>query len=231
MTGTGSLKRITTALEAGGLEDDEKLVLAALLAAGYDEEKQPRGRAGSLSANTLAAVVSPLLWDDGVKSRDRVESAKRRVRKVVNQLIIQHGIPICCEPGMGGGYYLPARDEDVELNHTRFHKRAMTGLVKATRARKAAYADAVIQLTLGFEDAARQVRLAAGAEELDDAGPPAWVKVVTGLLEQFRGDPERYAAEIRAIQDEYGDIFVRRDQVARIRALSAEMLSLVEHLK
>jgi hypothetical protein len=228
----GSLNRINAALGSGKLQDDERLILADLVEHGYGEDDKPLGRAGMRSSDDLAAAVYPLLWEspspNWSEERSRIEGCKRRVRKAINRLIIVHGISISCVAGFGGGYYLPATKEDVEENHRRFHKRAMTGLVKAARGRTAAYADSMIQLTLGFEDEARaSLDLSPSAAD----GPPAWVQVVTGLLQKVRGNPEKYAAEIRRIQDACGDIFVRRDKVARIRHLSSELNRALEALQ
>lgn len=232
--GVGTIRKINVLEQMGKLEDDERIVLHALKRWGYDQHGKPVGRDGAVTARVLADEVHPLVFDHKVENesimRHRLETCKRRVRKAVNALIIKHGIPICCEPGLGGGYYLPASDAEVEFNHSRFHKRAMTGLVKATRARKAAYADAVIQLTLGFEREARAIMEASG-KDAEEEGPPPWVSVVTGLISQVRGDPEKYAAEIKQIQDECGDIFVRRDKVREIKRLTAELNSVLSGLE
>lgn len=214
----GSLKAAQAALDGKKLEDDERLILAALRQAGYDEDERPRGHAGVLSSNALArAIFSGLSELDGLSAAEkayRMESCKRRVRTAVNRLIIVHGVPIMCRAGTGGGYYLPATTADVEENHGAFHKRAMTGLIKASRGRKAAYADAMVQLTLGFESEAEAYReMVTGTSAPAEVGPPAWVSVVSGLLQQVKGDPARYAAEIKRIQDEFGDIFVRRERL------------------
>lgn len=226
----GSLKSARAALDGQKLDDDERLILAALVKAGYDDDGRPRGYEGRIGSNALAQVIYPMLWavesSNWDEERHRIESCKRRVRKAVNELIIKHGISICCVAGNGGGYYLPANQEDVEGNYKTFHRRAMTGLVKAARGRRAAYADAMVQLSLGFEREAAVYRPGPGED-----GPPAWVSVVTGLLQQVKGDPVKYAAEIRRIQEEFGDIFVRRDQVAKIRALSSELSRVLEGLQ
>lgn len=228
----GSLARIRAALGRKDLQDDERAVLEALMKAGYDEKGRPQGRKGALTAGRLSEVLHPLMLESVPERRliEHAETCKRRLRKVINRLIIHFGIPIMCEAGYGGGYYLPAHDGEVEANHGRFHKRSMTGLVKASRARKAAYADAIVQLTLGYEKEADAVRERLGIPVQDDEGPPPWVAVVTGLLDRVKGDPEKYAAEIGRIRDEYGDIFVRRDKVKEIRRLSSELNRVLEGL-
>jgi hypothetical protein len=232
----GSLKAARAALDGKKLEDDERLILAALVEAGYDDEGRPRGDRGILSSNALARAIYSAAADMAAltlaEKLYRLESSKRRVRKAVNALIIVHGVSIMCRAGSGGGYYLPATTADVEENHGSFHKRAMTGLIKASRGRKAAYADAMVQLTLGFESEAEAYReMLIGASTPAEDGPPAWVSVVSGLLQQVKGDPAKYAAEIKRIQDEFGDIFVRRDQVAKIKQLTTELNKALEGLQ
>lgn len=231
----GSLNNARVAMETKNLDDDERLILAALMNAGYDVDGHALGRQGRLSSGALAQVIYTTIWEtespNWNEEKSRIESCKRRVRDAVNGLIITHGISICCQAGTGGGYYLPANEADVESNHRAFHRRAMTGLVKAARGRKAAYADAMVQLTLGFETEAETYRGASSGAQSGEDGPPAWVTVVTGLLQQVKGDPAKYASDIKRIQDEFGDIFVRRDQVARIKQLSSELSRVLEGLQ
>jgi hypothetical protein len=231
----GSLKSARAALDGNRLDDNERLILAALVQAGYDESGKPLGHAGRLSSNALAQIIYPTIWESETpnwnEERTRIESCKRQVRETINSLIITHGISICCMAGNGGGYWLPASKEDVEGNYRAFHRRAMTGLVKAARGRKAAYADAMVQLSLGFEGEAKMHRDIADVPGPGEDGPPAWVAVVTGLLQQVKGDPAKYAAEIKRIQEEFGDIFVRRDQVAKIKQLSSELSRVLEGLQ
>lgn len=215
-----SRRRIDAVLKYGKLDTDERIVLQELVTQGYSAMGVPIGRAGAIPARELAEKLPMVVEGGGGKtSRKRSGDAREReLRRVVNRLIIKHGIPIMCEAGPGGGYYLPAFDTEVEDNHARFRQRAMTGLMKASRSRRSAYADAVIQLTLGFDgpegDAARQ---RIGLPPRRGTEPPAWVQVVTRLLDRVKGDPERYADQIRAIQDQYGDIFVPRYKVRELK--------------
>ena len=230
----GTQNSIKAALAADKLTEDDRIVLAVLVRAGFAEDGTPTGRAGKLSSEQLAMELYSRRWEthspSWTEEKARIESCKRLVRRSVNSLVIRHGISIMCEPGTGGGYFLPATPMDVESNHHRFHRRAMTGLVKAARSRKSAYADAVVQLSIGFEE--EIARLNEGfAQPGDDEGPPAWVEVVTRLLDRVKGDPDKYSAEIRKIQDQYGDIFVRRDQVAKIKELSNELNRVLEGLQ
>ena len=54
---------------------------------------------------------------------------------------------------------------------------------------------------------------------------------MTGLLEQVKGDPAKYAAEIKRLQEQFGDIFVRRDRVEKLKELSGELSRVLEGLQ
>lgn len=230
-----SRQRIEAVLEHGKLDHDERIILEELLTQGYAVNGQPIGRAGAIPARELAELL-PIIPEEGdtdaevvrdqldkpgikrVRRKRGEQGLERALRHVVNRLIIKHGIPIMCQAGKGGGYYLPAGDDEVEANHARFHQRAMTGLMKATRSRKSAYADAVLQLTFDFDGPAGDaVRQRLGMPPRSRESVPAWVQVVTKLLDRVKGDPTAYAEEIRAIQERYGDIFVPRYKVRELR--------------
>jgi hypothetical protein len=76
----------------------------------------------------------------------------RAVRALVNHLITVHGIPIICQAGSGGGYYLTGGVDDTERFYRAFLSRGKTGLVKAARGRRAAYADLTVQYALFDEE-------------------------------------------------------------------------------
>lgn len=107
----------------------------------------------------------------------------------------------------------------------------MTGLMKATRSRRSAYADAVLQLTLDFDGPAGDAtRTRLGLPPRRGDSIPAWVQLVTKLLDRVKGDPTAYADEIRAIQDRYGDIFVPRYKVRELREKLGQVGKMLEEL-
>ncbi len=59
---------------------------------------------------------------------------------------------------------------------------------------------------------------------------PAWVQLVTRLLDRVKGDPTAYAEEIRAIQERYGDIFVPRYKVRELREKLGQVGKMLEEL-
>jgi len=170
---------------------------------------QERGQ--GVASAIPARVLSDILGED-----------PRDLRYLINHLIITHEIPIICKAGNNGGYFLPESESEVTQFYRSYHKRAMTGLVKASRGRKASFVEIVAQLSLGFDepdtrDALERLRLTP-----DEDPVPAWVQVVTKLLDRLSADPQHYADEIRAIQDTYGDIFIPREKVRRLRQETAK---------
>ena len=230
-----SRRRIDAVLEHGKLDSDERIILEELVRQGYAENGRPYGRAGAIPAKELAELLPAIPDEDDtdaevvrdepdkpgikrIRRRRGEQGLERALRHVINRLIIKHGIPVMCEAGRGGGYYLPAGDDEVEANHARFHQRAMTGLMKATRSRRSAYADAVLQLTFDFDgEKGDEIRGRLGMPPRSRESVPAWVQVVTKLLDRVKGDPTAYAEEIRAIQERYGDIFVPRYKVKELK--------------
>jgi len=87
------------------------------------------------------------------------------------------------------------------------------------------------QYTLGFDDPSTSTIM----ERLKITAPedpvPAWVQLATKLLDKMSADPQRYAAEIRRIQRDYGDIFVPRDKVRLLKEKTAEFQQLLSEIQ
>lgn len=160
----------------------------------------------------------------------RGDDCRRELRTLINHLIITHGISIMCRAGKGGGHYLPGSENDVNDFFRAFHKRSMTGLIKASRGKKASFVEIVTQLSLGFDDAENRAVLERLNLAPDDDPVPAWVQVVTTFLDRIAGDPRRYATEIRKIQQTYGDIFVPREKVRLLKEKTAEFQKLLREI-
>jgi len=154
----------------------------------------------------------------------------RELRKVITQLIVYHRIPIVCKAGRGGGYFLPASEEEIEAMYRAFYNRGMTGLVKATRARKSAYVDSIVQMAFGFDEDPKIVEMREKMGELDEEGPPAWAAMTTQLLDRITEDPETYKRELEYIRERYGDIFVSREKLRQIRKTAGELLDLTKDI-
>ena len=189
-------------------------------------QQRGAGEKVAISAADLARAVGL----EDYASEGGTDEGKRDLRHLINHLIISHSIPIMCKAGFKGGYFLPGDETEVQRFYGAFHRRAMTGLVKASRGRKASFVDIMTQLSLGFDDpetkeALEQLRLTADADPV-----PAWVQIATRLLDRISDDPERYAAEIRKLQGKYGDIFVRREKVSELKRMTAQFQELLKEI-
>jgi hypothetical protein len=158
------------------------------------------------------------------------EMGKRGLRTLINHLIMTHAIPIMCEAGPGGGYYLAGDTIETARFKETFRRRAMTGLVKASRGSKAAYVDLMYQYTLGFDDPTTQRVIEKLRLLPEENTAPAWVQLVTKLLDRISADPQAYAAEIRRIQATYGEIFVPREKVTILKQKTAEFQKLLSEI-
>jgi hypothetical protein len=191
------------------------------------------GQAAAISAADLTEALE-LGSEEG-------DDGKRGLRKLINHLIMTHKLPIICQAGFGGGYYLTGAPTDTEQFYRTFVARGKTGLFKASCGRRAAYVDITYQYTLGFDDEPNgdmnRKSVAGGSGScprkpqfsLDD-GPPVWVQVVSKCLDRAAADPDRYAAEIAALQKKYGDIFVPREKVRQLREKTAEFQQLLKEI-
>ena len=213
-------------------QHDERLTLVERAALEILEDRG-KGAEAAISAREFALAMSEGSNDEfvwrlaGRAVQFDAEQSKRDVRKLVNHLIMTHGIPIICQAGTGGGYYIAGCEAEVTKFYTTFHRRAMTGLVKASRGKKSAFVDIATQLVLGFDS--QETKEAVERLQLTPDGDsvPAWVSMVTQFLDRLSGNPEKYAAEIRRIQEQYGDIFVPAEKVRRLREETAKFQQLL----
>lgn len=182
--------------------------------------RQHVGRANTIPAADLARHVFG----------SRGPQDMRDLRHLINHLIITHRMSILCLAGPGGGYCLPATPDEVRAFYHAFHQRAMTGLVKAARGQKAAFVDTIEQLTLWYDAPEGEALIARLTPERDKDPTPAWVQLVTRHLERLSADPQRYADEIAALQDRFGDIFVRRETLARLRSTAEQLQALLKEV-
>jgi hypothetical protein len=217
-------KKVETVMRVSKLEDVEREILRVLLSTGYDGTGKALGRDGAIPATVLAKTVFASAASD-------IETAKRELRDWINRLIFRHKIPIMCESGRGGGYYLPASSEEVQAHRRRFRRRAMTGLLKDARSGEG-YAETMVQLTLGFErEEGQEIRARYGMGPDEDVDPvPAWHRVLTSLLDHVASDPDAYAEQIRELRNKYPTIFVPREKVEEIRDLTARLQGALQGL-
>jgi len=180
-----------------------------------------QGAKAAISAKGLASFIG--LTKEGQED----EQGMRSLRELVNHLVITHRLPILSAAGGGGGYFLAGTEAEVEKFYRTFHRRAMTGLLKASRGKKAAFVDIMHQLTLGFDEPEAKEALEKLRLVPDSDPVPAWIQLVTKALDRLTLEPQKYADQIREIQVKYGDIFIPRDTVRELKKKTADLQELL----
>ena len=137
----------------------------------------------------------------------------RRLRGVINHLIIDHLIPVgSSSRKKESGYYLITNRDEAREFFEVFKRRAMTSLTKASRIMKAPALVAATQLTIGS---------VMEGEKVPGAG-----KAMMSLIQRFKKDPELYKKEIKALQSEFGPLLVDREQMAQIKETAGRLQKL-----
>jgi hypothetical protein len=106
----------------------------------------------------------------------------------------------------------------------------MTGLLKASRGKRASFVDLMAQLTFGFDEPVSHEPIERLNFTPDGSSVPAFVQLVTKYLDRISADPQKYAAEIKSLQNTYGDIFVPREKVRMLKEKTAEFQSLLREI-
>ena len=152
----------------------------------------------------------------------------RYIRDMHNHLLFEHdNIPIMSRAGIGGGYWMAESEEEGAAFYRRFHKRAMTGLKKATRGKKAAVVEMVHQMAFEFEEL---------EDKTPDMRPRAVpssttpIEVVDSLLGRMMQNPERYAEGLLKIREKYGSVLMPKAHVAALKAKAAELQAMMAGL-
>ena len=194
------------------------------------------GRENRIAADLLATIFHYLLSGFEIDPEKIVASAKgieelkplkmarwkRDVRHLHNHLLIKHPhIPILSAAGSGGGYWIAETETEANEFYYTFRRRGMTGLVKASRGKKAVLADIVRQLTFEFEDINKDTAIKVPGEK------SAPIEVVDALLEKMTSNPERFAGELRRLGEKFGSVLLPKDQVGVLTAKIGELQRLV----
>jgi hypothetical protein len=194
------------------------------------------GRDNRIAADVLAATFFCALSGLEVDEADMEEVAadmaaknplmlarwKRDVRRIHNHLLLNHpNIPLLSAAGLYGGYWMAETESEAREFYNTFRKRGMTGLIKASRGKKAVLADIVQQLTFRFEE------LSPVVDEAPAGGMSAPIEVVDALLEKMTANPERFAGELRRLGEKFGSVLLPKDQLRAMQATAAELQRLV----
>jgi len=159
--------------------------------------------------------------------RKQLDRWKRDVRHMHNHLLNQHDqIPLLSRAGAGGGYWIAESEAELDTFYDAFRKRGLTGLVKASRGKKAVMADMVSQLSFDFEMEDR-TRLAPVRPGSDVSLP---VRVVDQFLERMLANPEKFAGDIRRLSKKFGGVLFSSAEVRTLRHKVRELNDLVAGL-
>ena len=171
-------------------------------------------------------TVRTALWNLKAYRREYLEARKRDVRKMHNHLLMKHNnIPLYSAAGAGGGYWLGESEDEGMSFYNTFRKRAMTGMTKASRGRKAVMIEMMAQLTFDFDELVDE----AGIEE-DIKGrtvSSASIAVVDAALSKMMANPERYADDLRKLGSKFSSVLLPKSQAAAIKTKAEELQRIV----
>ena len=145
---------------------------------------------------------------------------KRSVRYMINHLIIDHNQPIMSKAGVYGGYWIAQTKLEVDEFYGTFRKRAMTGLTKAARGKKAGMASIVQQLVFEFDEIKGAERPAL-VKPYDYESAP--LSVMTAFLDKMTKEPEKFEHELRILRDKFGKVLMPKEDFGRIQSLSKQL--------
>jgi len=152
---------------------------------------------------------------------------KRDVRMMHNHLLNEHDhIPLLSRAGTGGGYWIAENHDEMAAFYDSFRKRGITGLVKASRGKKAVLVDMVSQLSFDFE--------------LDDktdlqpvrpgSGVSMPVQVVDQFLERMLASPEKFSDDLQRISNKFGNVLFSKAQARAMKDKIRELNELAAGL-
>lgn len=155
---------------------------------------------------------------------------KRGIRYLVNHLVIDHDEPIMSKAGSRGGYYIAQNKDEVNEFYDTFRKRAMTGLIKASRGKRSIMAKMVKQIAFEFDEL-KSARPARAAKIKPIAAEPAPVIVMAEFLDEITKHPEKYSDAIKLLRQKFAHVLMPKDMYAHLTALSAELSKLLRKIR
>ena len=156
--------------------------------------------------------------------RRQLDRWKRDVRHMHNHLLNEHDhIPLLSRAGTGGGYWIAENEAELAAFYDAFRKRGLTGLVKASRGKKAVLVEMVSQLSFDFEleDKTDMQPVRPGS----DVSMP--VQVVDQFLERMLSQPERFAGDLQRISKKFGSVLFSKAQAQAMKHKIRELNELV----
>ncbi len=161
---------------------------------------------------------------------DYLGISPRELRQLINHLLSRryHGLPIYMLPGTFGGYFLAESEATRERARTAIAAQLMRARTSAAKARDLGataqeLAQGVVQLTLDLGEEV-QSQVAAGLGIRPPAKGPATHSQVVRALRRYARDPRAFARQIEDLRRQFGGLFVRREDLARVLRKQQERL-------
>jgi hypothetical protein len=164
-------------------------------------------------------------------ARRELDLLKRDVRRMQNHLLTQHeNTPILSKAGNGGGYWIADNEEEAEKFYDSFRQRGLTGLVKASRGKKAVMVEMMTQLSFEFENLVDRSDVRGQMPEVRREGSPTAMAVVDAFLKKMLSNPERYSEDIRKLGRKFGSVLLPKEQVAAMQVKAQELQEILSGL-
>ena len=123
---------------------------------------------------------------------------ERRLRGIINHLILTHSIPILSSTQRRvSGYYLCREKEEVRRFNRAFKKRAITGLLKAASVNRSSLLEVANRLAFDYYRAQPGERRKV----------PGMDRVVSNYLRHLRENSDMYREEIERLREDFRAIF------------------------
>jgi len=169
--------------------------------------------------------------DSEGKIIDDVPTLSRKMRDLINVLIAVYDIPVMSSSSRG--YWIIADESEIKEVYQELVSRGLFSLQKAARLSKCSLVDAVQQLALDLQDGNSEIRKNISVKRVKETpvedlilSPEAKMAAVTKSLQEILDDPEQYAAQIAALQQQFGPRLLPKsvqDQIQRQVALVKSM--------
>lgn len=203
------------------------------------------GEDNKISADELAILFSAALEGRSVSpngaiilaeayrkhNRRILDLLKRDVRRMQNHLLTQHeNTPILSKAGNGGGYWIADSEEEAERFYDSFRQRGLTGLIKASRGKKAVMVEMMTQLSFEFEDLVDRSGVRNQKPGVGKDGASTAMAVVDAFLEKMLSNPEKYTEDLKKIGQKFGSILMPKEQVAAMQHKAQELQEILSGL-
>lgn len=203
------------------------------------------GEDNKISADELAILFSAALEGRTIMPKDapvlvkgyKIHAAKqlallkRDVRRMQNHLLTQHeNVPVLSKAGNGGGYWIADSEEEAEKFYDSFRQRGLTGLVKASRGKKAVMVEMMTQISFEFENLVDKSDFRLPTSDFRRPGAPTAMAVVDAFLEKMLSNPERYTEDLKKIGQKFGSVLLPKAQVAAMQHKAQELQTILSEL-